>query len=94
MKKNDTLFQKAKDTYTGNLTLRRHKNKLTVQSSSLKLVSSGPEAMAIKIYNNLPEYILDIKKENLYIKKLKEYLMNNPFYTVQEFLNKNSYKKY
>jgi hypothetical protein len=41
----------------------------------------------IKIYNSLPGNILNLKNERKQFKnELYRYLLNNPFYSVKEFL--------
>jgi hypothetical protein len=72
--------------YTRPINLRQ-RNKLAPPISTLKLVHSGPFAMAVKIYNKIPKYIQDETKETLFRKSLKEYLIKKCYYTLQEFLD-------
>ncbi|KAF9797335.1 hypothetical protein SFRURICE_006317, partial [Spodoptera frugiperda] len=43
----------------------RHKNKLNLPRSNLKMHASSPYAMSIKIYNNLPEELREIEKTSV-----------------------------
>lgn len=65
----------------------RNLNKLHVPLTKLKLVSSSPHFMAIKIYNKLPNSIKSIENANLFNNKLKMYLVNNCFYSLDEFFS-------
>lgn len=64
----------------------RHKNRLNLPTSRLKLHSSSPYAMSIKIYNKLPENIKQENKTNLFLKKLKQFLITKSYYTIEEYL--------
>jgi hypothetical protein len=44
--------------------------------------------MSVKIFNSLPKFLADVlENETLFIGKLKEILIHNAFYSVDEFLN-------
>lgn len=64
----------------------RHKNKLNLPRSNLKMHASSPYAMSIKIYNNLPEELREIEKTSVFIRKLKQLLIKKSYYTIDEFL--------
>lgn len=49
--------------------------------------SSGPNAMAINIYNKLPNQIKNIDKTNIFENKLKELLIQKCYHTVDEYIN-------
>lgn len=65
----------------------RNLNKLKTSFTKLKLVSSSPHNMLIKIYNHLPNYIKNQTSPKLFTKTLKEYLINKCYYNTQEFFN-------
>lgn len=64
----------------------RHKNRLNLPPSCLKLHSSSPYSMSIKIYNKLPEDIKQQNKTSIFLNKLKQYLIKKSYYTVDEYL--------
>lgn len=68
----------------------RYLNKLKVPFSKLKLVSSSPHVMTIKIYNHLPNSIKDIHQPSHFNRNLKAYLINKCYYNIQEFFQDNS----
>jgi hypothetical protein len=44
--------------------------------------------MSIKIFNELPEYIADLVGDEMcFISTSKKYLVNKPYYSLEEFLN-------
>jgi hypothetical protein len=44
--------------------------------------------MSVKIFNSLPKFVADVlEDETLLVRKLKEILIHNAFYSVDEFLN-------
>jgi hypothetical protein len=44
--------------------------------------------MSVKIFNTLPKFLVDVlENETLFIGELKEMLIYNAFYSVDEFLN-------
>lgn len=65
----------------------RDQNKLIKPFTKLELVSSSPHHMAIKIYNHIPNSLKNIKKDSLFIKKLKMFLIENCYYDIKEFFN-------
>jgi hypothetical protein len=69
----------------------RNRNDLLPNRHRLKKSEQCIWYIGPKIYNRLPK---DIKQpdmsENIFISKLKEYLINQAFYSVDEFLNKNN----
>jgi hypothetical protein len=43
--------------------------------------------MSIKIFNSLPDYLIDLAHDRKqFIKEIKDVLIHNPSYTVKEFL--------
>lgn len=64
----------------------RHKNRLNLPPSRLKLHSSSPFSMSIKIYNKLPEDLRNQNKTNIFLNQLKQYLIKKSYYTVHEYL--------
>lgn len=93
VRKNLQLFPQARDKYTCTQNLR-YLNKLAMPQSRLGLHSSSTYVMAIKVYNSIPEIIASEIQYNKFVKKLKIFLINHSFYTLQEFLDFNKYKRY
>jgi hypothetical protein len=47
----------------------------------------GVHRMSIKIFNSLPDYLIDLAHDRkLFLKELEDVLIHNPSYTVDEFL--------
>jgi hypothetical protein len=66
----------------------RNKLKLHKPISNLTLYQRGVYYMSIKIFNKLPEYITDsIGNKRRFISRLKQYLVNKAFYSLEEFMN-------
>lgn len=63
------------------------RNKLVLPASKLKMHSSGPHSMSIKIYNKIPLHIRDETNDIKFIKLIKLYLIDNCFYTINEFFD-------
>jgi hypothetical protein len=65
----------------------RHRTKLHKPQVRLKLYQQSLYYSCINIYNHLPDYlavlILDKKR---FLQHVKKYLIDNPFYTMEEFL--------
>lgn len=53
----------------------------------LTLVQKNPQYMGKTLYNKLPNILKDIMKENSFKHKLKRFLMEKMYYSVDEFLN-------
>lgn len=85
VKKNLHEYSQAKDFYNHPRNLR-NKNRLNRPFTKLHLVSSGTYHMSIKIYNKIPSEIKNISAETLFLKKLKEWLIDKCFYTIEEYL--------
>lgn len=88
---------KHQDFYTKreNIQIRytlRHKTRLNLPSSRLKIHSTSPLVMSVKIYNMLPETIKNEKKLHLFVKKLKKLLLKKCYYSVDEYLSDKSLK--
>lgn len=65
----------------------RHKNRLNLPTSRLKMHSDSAYVMSIKLYNKLPEPIRNIDKYNIFMNKLKTFLIDKSYYSVNEYLN-------
>jgi hypothetical protein len=64
----------------------RHKGNLHVFQSHPLLRQKGVHYMSINIFNSLPTYVRDLVHDGKqFIGKLKEILINNSFYSVDEF---------
>jgi hypothetical protein len=52
----------------------------------------GLSSMGTKIFNGLPTELKNVKNVNVFKKKLKSYLLNSVFYSLQElYLNNHSH---
>lgn len=65
----------------------RQKNNLMAPPSKLKIHSTGPLKMTIKLYNKLPETIKSEPKDNIFVNKLKQILINKAYYSLNEYLD-------
>lgn len=65
----------------------RNLHTLKVPFSKLKLISSGPHSMVIKIYNHIPNSIKNIDKATLFNKHLKNFLIHKSYYNIKEFFD-------
>jgi hypothetical protein len=86
VKKYPDFFKTRHENLSNRYEFRNNKN-LIYLSSRLKLHSSGPQIMCIKIYNKLPKSIKNINKEKDFINETKQLLINKRYYSVQEYLN-------
>lgn len=82
--RNLNSFTKFKDVHSINT---RHKEKLCLPSSRIKMLSGSPYYMAIKIYNKLPQHIKNEQNLKTFNKQIKQYLIDKSFYTLYEYLN-------
>jgi hypothetical protein len=78
VRKHMYLFEFVKST--------RRQNKLVIPESKLNMFKQGPYYRSIKIYNNIPDYIKTEVKDTIFCTKLKNYLMEKAYYSVQEFM--------
>jgi hypothetical protein len=63
----------------------------------MTIYKKGAHYMGCKIYNQLPNYIKDLaNNEKIFKKILHRFLINNVFYSIDEFLNfnKNRFDNY
>jgi hypothetical protein len=67
----------------------RYQNKLKLPFSKLKLYSSAPHSMLIKIYNHIPNQIKSINKTTIFEKHLKQFLILKSYYSISEFFEDN-----
>lgn len=81
------VFPQVKDLITTTHNLR-HKNRLALPNTQLQIVRNGAYYMSIKVYNKLPMNLKSIEKNSLFYKKLKEYLIQNCFYSIREFFER------
>jgi hypothetical protein len=83
--KNKEKFPTNKDYH--DLLTRRNLD-LHVNQVNLAIYGKGVSHMAVKIYNKLPDYLKEnFTVPNLFKSKLKDFLYNNSFYTLDEFFN-------
>lgn len=67
----------------------RQKNRLAVPASSLKMIHTAPFAMSIKIFNKISEEIKQENNMNIFKHRLKTFLSEKSYYSVQDFLDEN-----
>ncbi|PSN45502.1 hypothetical protein C0J52_22163 [Blattella germanica] len=67
----------------------RNNRDLVVPRHGLAKTSNSHIVRSIKLFNKLPGYIRDIRNINAFKNKVKTILLNNSFYTVQEYLDFN-----
>jgi hypothetical protein len=61
---------------------------LRVPQSHLAMSQKGVYYMSVKIFNSLPNYLIDlVHDKKQFMKEIKEILIHNPSYTVEEFLS-------
>lgn len=63
----------------------RHGNRLNLPTSRLNMHSSSAFVTSIKIYNKLPEYIKNTESNNIFTNKLKRFLLDKSYYTIDEY---------
>jgi hypothetical protein len=62
--------------------------KLHKPTAHLKLYQSSPYYTCIRIYNNLPDDLASqVTHKKQFVWNLKKYLIERPYYTLQEFMN-------
>ena len=66
----------------------RHKNNLYVPAANLTLYQKGVYYSGIKIFNHLPTTIKNLSSDrNKFQIALKKFLLNNSFYSLEEYFN-------
>lgn len=79
VRKNFHLFEKQQN--------KRFKHKLILPVPNLEIFRNSPHYAAVKYYNQLPNYLKAEEKYTTYAKKLKSYLLNKTYYTVEDFFS-------
>jgi hypothetical protein len=64
-----------------------HKSDLHVQFCSTNLFKNNVANMGIKLYNKLPKKSKEIRKLQKFKRKLKYFLLQNIFYSVDEYMS-------
>lgn len=85
VKNHSNLYSPIKNT-----SLKRNNrgaNSLKIPFSKLKLITSGPHAMMIKIYNHLPNKIREAETIPSFLKLLRNFLVNKCYYDIKEYLD-------
>ena len=68
----------------------RNANHLHMPAANITKYKKGNYYMGSKIYNQLPSYIKDlVNNEKIFKKTLQRFLIDNAFYSIDEFLNFN-----
>lgn len=84
VRKNPKLYTKKGDIPRRFPTRNQHK--LIMPPSKLGMLSSGPLAMTITIYNKIPTNIKSEESLPVFTRKLKHLLIEKSYYTLNEFL--------
>ncbi|KAF9795719.1 hypothetical protein SFRURICE_018847 [Spodoptera frugiperda] len=93
---NNTKLEQVNEFTLLGITIDTHvnwKNRLNLPTSNLKIHSSGPLIMSIKIYNNLPRMLKDETKTSVFLNKLKTFLHSKCYYSIKEFMDDKTIKK-
>ncbi|KAF9798509.1 hypothetical protein SFRURICE_012537 [Spodoptera frugiperda] len=88
--KNKNSFTKVEDTHNVNT---RHKNRLYLPPSRIKMLNQSPYYMAVKIFNKLPKDLQNETKETIFTRKLKKILIQKCFYSIKEFFEEKQNNK-
>lgn len=89
--KNINTFKKIEDSHNINT---RNKNKLCLPQSRIKMLNESPYYMAIKLFNKLPIGIKNQEYLLAFQRKLKNYLIQNCYYSIKEYFENNNFYKY
>lgn len=65
----------------------RFENTLVIPQSKLKLHSTSPYVASIKIYNKIPNDIRREENDKIFIKRVKNLLIQNCYYSLNDFFN-------
>ncbi|KAI5642242.1 reverse transcriptase (RNA-dependent DNA polymerase) domain-containing protein [Phthorimaea operculella] len=84
VRKNINRFTLKSSYITHNL---RFKNNLKLPTTTMTLYHKSTYFTGIKIYNKIPETIKSEPKDHIFIQKLKSYLINKCYYSLNDFLN-------
>jgi len=81
------LFKKNMEIHSRNT---RSANNLHVPTANITKYTKGTHYMGSKIFNHLPNHIKNLANEKKIFKKtLQRFLIENVFYSIDEFLNFN-----
>jgi hypothetical protein len=67
----------------------RNRQDIRLSSHTHSLFKQSPHHLCSKIYNNLPQAITKLTSPSPFNSCLKSFLIEHPFYTLDEFLNQN-----
>ena len=85
---NKHLFTKNFEIYNHNA---RNANNLHIPAANLTKFQKGAHYMGIKIFNHLPNHIKGlINEKQVFKKSLERFLLDNIFYSIDEYLNFNN----
>lgn len=85
VRNNQQLFRQAKDNCSLSQNLR-NRDRIVSSFTRLQIDSAGAHHMCVNIYNKLPEHIKKkIETDTLFLKKLKDFLVTNCFYDINEY---------
>ena len=87
LKKNPNLFDIKHNTYV-NSSLRP-RNNIPIPRHSTAFFKKHIRYACIKLYNSLPIFLKNITCTIRFRNKLKEYLVDNEFYSVHDYLQNN-----
>ena len=77
------------DLFETNLQVHNTRNKhalRTVNRPNLEVARRGVHNAMIRVYNKLPSDLRDIKDINIFLKKVRGFLIQNNYYKLNEYL--------
>ena len=69
----------------------RNKHNLNLKQHHLQKTSKTPIYMGSKLFNSLPTHLKSIESTNVFQKNLKQYLLDRPYYKLEEFFEEHKY---
>lgn len=69
---------------------RQNENKLKLPIAKLAMYKNGPYYRCILVANKIPESIKGETKDNIFKEKLREFLINKCYYSIDDFMNDTS----
>ena len=70
----------------------RNQNNFNLNQHRLKSTEQDPNYIGAKLFNLLPKTIRDLTSIDKLKSNLKQYLLNLPYYSLQEFIDDHSYR--
>jgi len=87
IKNNEDSFTKNNEVHEY---LTRNKENIHLRFQRLTVAQNSPEYMGAKIFNSLPQRIQQIQKKKILREELLNYLLERPYYNLEEFFEEHS----